>query len=257
MIDTGHCVSENSLFVVQRLQSEEVSVINVSLDHGHHRFVIIVRRELAWLPWRDDTVIGSTNQHQFSQTKEIHFELCTVGRLFDIVDERKVSRVSYILIGVVWIFPVICHRPPLTWRWIKYSMYCFFDQIGENQTQERVSKLSSLRWTERYERFDLKITHRFDDTSADESALGVADDVNSSRMILIYGADDSSERFHLFPHRSQTVDPVQGIDNSHVRRWVQLADAIGHKIQTGFHIPNAVHDHYRFVRRCRRNETRY
>ena len=79
-----------------------------------------------------------------------------------------------------------------------------------------------LRWDvqEADDRPSVQIDNSF--TSADESALGVADDVNSSRMILIYGADDSSERFHLFPHRSQTVDPVQGIDNSHVRRWVQL-----------------------------------
>ena len=36
-----------------------------------------------------------------------------------------------------------------------------------------------------------------------------------------------------------------------------FTNAIGHKIQTGFHVPNAVHNHDRLVRRNRCKETRY
>lgn len=46
--------------------------------------------------------------------------------------------------------------------------------------------------------------------------------MNTRRMIPIDGADDITECFHLFPHRSQTVDSMQDVDYGYVRQWVHL-----------------------------------
>ena len=45
--NTGHRVCENSLLGVQRLQSKKISLINLSLRHGYHRFAAVVRRKLT------------------------------------------------------------------------------------------------------------------------------------------------------------------------------------------------------------------
>lgn len=199
--------------LVERFQPDGVLLVDGAVAHRHDGQIHVKEAEVSGLPRRDDVVIGPADQNHLLELQKIFPELRRVLWQHLVVDVGKEVAVAQIKLSLVRVVPVIADGRFLPDSGVEKFVGRLGEERREDQVEEGIAVLSSLRAAEGDEALHVVVLVELDQRPSEKSTLAVAQHVNTFGMRLEDLFEVGEERFDLAERVLEALPVVVLVDD--------------------------------------------